>query len=128
MVVGGLEVGFGVGGVFEFDDDEGEAVDEEDDVGAALVVVFGDGELVDGEEVVVFGGVPVDQPELFAFGFAVVLVFDGDAFGEVAVEGFVVADQVRAGDVLEFAAGLVAGFGGDVGINQIDRLGQPIDE
>jgi hypothetical protein len=37
---------------------------------------------------------------LFAFGFAVFGVFNGDAFGEVAVEGFVVADQVGAGDVL----------------------------
>ena len=49
------------------------------------------------------------------------LVFDGDAFGEVAVEGFVIADQIGAIDVLEFALGLGAGFGGNVGIEPIDR-------
>lgn len=59
LVVGGFEVAFGVGGVFEFDDDEGQAVDEEDDIGAAVVVIFDEGELVHREEVVVFGGGPV---------------------------------------------------------------------
>ncbi len=121
LVVGGFEVGFGVGGVFEFDDDEGQAVDEEDDVGAAVVVIFDEGELVHREEVVVFGGGPVDQPELFAFGFTVLLVFDGDAAREVAVKGFVVADQVGAVDVLQFSLGGGAGIGGDVGVDAGDR-------
>lgn len=64
------------------------------------MVVFNDGKLVNGEKFVVFGGFPVNQPELFAFGFAVFGIFNGDAFGEVAVAGFVIVDQVGTGDVL----------------------------
>ena len=85
-------------------------------------MVFYDRELIDCEKVVVFGGFPIDQPELFAFGFAVALIFDGDAFGEVAVEDFVIADEIGAIDVLEFALGLGAGFGRNVGIEPIDRI------
>jgi len=45
------------------------------------VVVFDDGELIYCEEFVVFGSFPVNQPEFFAFGFAVFGAFNGDAFG-----------------------------------------------
>ena len=71
---------FGIGSVFEFDHHQGQPVDKEDDVGAAVVVVFDDGELIYREEFVIFGVVPVNQPKLFAFGFAVALIFNGDAF------------------------------------------------
>ena len=56
------------------------------------MVVFDDGELIDREEFVIGGVVPINQPKLFAFGFAVFGVFNGDAFGEVVVEDFVVVD------------------------------------
>ena len=59
LVVGAVDIGVFGGGVFEFEDGDGEAVEEEDDVGAA-VVVFVDGELVNGEPVVVEGLVEVD--------------------------------------------------------------------
>jgi hypothetical protein len=54
LVKGFFDVGVFVGGVFEFDDGDGQAVEEEDDVGAA-VSVFVDGELVHSEPVVVLG-------------------------------------------------------------------------
>ncbi len=81
------------------------------------MVVFDDGKLIYREEFIIGGGVPVNQPELFTFGFAVALIFNGDAFGEVAMEDFVVVDQVGTGDVLQFSLGLVAGFRGNVGID-----------
>lgn len=59
LVVGAVDVGVFGGGVFKFEDGDGEAVEKEDDVGAA-VSVFVDGELVDGEPVVVAGLVEVD--------------------------------------------------------------------
>lgn len=128
LVEGGLQIGFGIGGVFEFDRHQGQSVDEQENVGAAVVVVFDDGELIDGEEFVAFWVVPVDQPERFAFGVAVVGVFDRDAFGQVAVEGFVAADQIGAGDALQIALGSGAGVGGNVGIEPIDRPCQSVFE
>ena len=59
LVVGAVDVGVFGSGVFKFEDGDGEAIEKEDDVGAA-VVVFVDGELVDGEPVVVAGLVEVD--------------------------------------------------------------------
>lgn len=110
-------MGFGIGGVFEFNHHQGQPVDKKNDVGAAIVVVFDDGQLIHREEFVIFGVVPVDQPNLFPFGFAVALIFNGDAFGEVAVEGFVVVDQVGTNDVLQIPLSLVASFGRNVGID-----------
>ena len=52
LVPGGPDGSVLVGWVFEFDDGEEQAVDEEHNVWAAFVLVFGDGELVDGEPVV----------------------------------------------------------------------------
>ena len=121
-------MGFSIGSVLEFDHYQGQPVDEEDDVGAAVVVVFDDGELIHREEFVIGMGFPVNQPELFAFGFAVALILNGDAFGEVAMEGFVVVDQVRTGDVLQFSLCLVTSFGGNVGINSRQGLGQTVFE
>ena len=56
------------------------------------MVVFDDGELIYCEKFVIGGCVPVNQPELFTFGSAVALIFDSNAFGEVAMEDFVVVD------------------------------------
>ncbi len=121
-------MGFGIGSVFEFNHHQGQPVDKEDDVGAAVVVVFDDGELIHREEFVIFGGFPVNQPELFAVGFSIALIFNGNAFGEVAMKDFVVVNQVRAGDVLQFALGLVANVGGNVGIDSRQGLGQAVFE
>ena len=52
LVPGGPDGGVLVGRVFEFDDGEGQTVEEEDDVGAACVFVLADGELVDRQPVI----------------------------------------------------------------------------
>jgi hypothetical protein len=67
LVVGGFEGGGFGDRVFEFDDDEGDAVDEQDQVGAfglvPMIVMADDGELVGDDEFVVFRVVEVDRPD-----------------------------------------------------------------
>ncbi len=121
-------MGFGISRVFEFNHHQGQPVNKKNDVGAAVVVVFDDGELIHREEFVIGGVVPVNQPKLFPFGFAVALIFNSDAFGEVAMEDFVVIDQVGTGDVLQFPLCLVANVGGNVGIELRQGLGQAVFE
>ena len=67
-------------GVFEFDEDEGKAVDVEQDVGAAVVMFAFDPELGDGEVLVVVEVVVVDDANGGLLGASVgVFVFDVDA-------------------------------------------------
>jgi len=56
------------------------------------VVVFDDGKLIDYEKFVVVDVLPVDEVDGFASGFAVFLIFNGDAFGKVFMEYFVVVE------------------------------------
>ena len=128
LVVGAFDGGVGVGGIFEFDDDEGDAVDEEDEVGAFGLVVFGDGELVGDDEFVVVGMGEVDRPDAIASFDAVFLVGDGDAFGEVAMENFVVGEQVGGLDAFEGLAGGGEEFGGAVGVDAVEGGGEAIGE
>ncbi len=64
LLPSGPDGGVLVGGVLELDDAQGQAVDEEYDVGTAGVLILPDGELVDGQPVVVGGIVEVDDPRL----------------------------------------------------------------
>ena len=72
------DVGVLVGGVLEFQQHQRQAVDEQDDVGAAGFVGAFDGELVDGPPFVLLGVCPVDQANEVAACFAVLLILDGD--------------------------------------------------
>ena len=120
LLEGGTNGGVFVGGVFEFDDDQGQAVDEQHHVGAFVDAVFDDGELVDGQVVVVFGLGEVHQPDQVAAFLAVVVGGDGDAFGEQAVEGFVVGDEAGGIEALDLAQGIQAGLGRDGGVEAGD--------
>jgi hypothetical protein len=114
LVEGLVDVGVFVCGVFEFDDGDGQPVEEEDDVGAA-VSVFVDGELVYGEPVVVAGLLEVDEPDLVVDGAVALLVGDGDAIGEESMEAAVVFDEVLAFAADDLAQGFVDGVGGECG-------------
>lgn len=92
---------------FEFDEDEGEAVDEADEIGASVAIFAGDPELGDHEEVVVVGAIPVDDGEGFELFFVVVVaVLDFDASFEELV-GFLVGagDRLAAAVAGEFVEG-----------------------
>ena len=127
-MVGAFEGGVLVDRVFEFDDDEGDAVDEEDEVGAFGLVVFGDGELIGDDEFVVVGGMEVDRPDAIAPFDAVFLVGDGDAFGEVAVETFVVGEEIGGLDTIEGLAGCGEEFWREVGVDAVEGGVEAIGE
>lgn len=129
LVVGGPDVGGGVGGVFEFDDGDGQAVDEDDDVGPTVTAVLRDGVLVDGEPFVVLGGGGVEDTDGGAAAAAVaVTVFNGDALGEVLVEGAVVLDEGWGGGAKDFPEGLVERLPREVGVDAGDGVLQPSGE
>ena len=122
-----FNIGVFVCGVFEFDDGDGQAVEKEDDVGAT-VAVFDNGELVDGEPVVVVGLVEVDEPDEVVYAAVIALVGDGDAVGEEFVEAAIVFDQVLAFAADDLAQGFVDGVGGNVGIEASEGSAEAIDE
>ena len=124
LVIGVPDGGLGVGGVFEFDHGQGQAVDEEDDVRAAVVAVLDDGELVEREPVIV-RGVVGQELHLRAAQRAVGGVFDGDAVDQIAVGGAVAADEVGAVNARELAQGFVQRGGGQAGVQAGQRGAQP---
>jgi hypothetical protein len=127
LVKGLIDVGVFVCSVFEFDDGDGQPVEEKNDVGAA-VCVFVDGELIDGEPVVVAGLLEVDQPDLVVDSAVALLVGDGDAIGEEAVEAAVVFDQVLAFAADDLAQGFVDGVGGNVGVDAGEGAAEALGE
>ena len=52
-----------IGGVFEFDDRQRQSIDEHDQIGTAVDMIFNDGELVDDQPVIVFGVVEIEQAD-----------------------------------------------------------------
>ena len=91
------DVGLLVGRILELDHAEGQAVDEQHDVGTAGVVALGDGHLVDREEVVGGGVGVVDDGGLVAADRASGgPVLDVHALDEHAVEGAVASLEGRA--------------------------------
>src|SRR5450755_3603005 len=89
-----LERSFFVAGIFEFDDDQRQAVDEDDDIRAAFLDL-GDGELVDDEPVVFIEALEIDEAGQFvAQGAVAAVVLDGYAVDEQIVEGAVALDHV----------------------------------
>ena len=73
-------------GVFKFDEDEGQTVDIKQDVRPAIVNISPDPKLGDGQEVVVFWLVEIDEPDASVFGFTLgIAEGDGDAVADEAV-------------------------------------------
>ena len=123
LVPGSFDGGLLVGEVLQLDDGEGDAVDEDDDVGPAMFV-FDDGELVDGAEVVVFRVVEVDQGDVLTADFAVVKDVDFDAVDEHVMEGAVGLDEGGAAGGEDLADGFVDGFRRATGIDPSERFAE----
>ena len=84
-----------IGRVLQFDDTQRQPVDQEDDIRAAFALVLGDGELVNGQPVVISGVVKVHDPHLCPADTPIsVTVLHGHAVDEHAVEGAVAGFQV----------------------------------
>ena len=129
LVEGALDRGVLVAGVLELDHGQGQAVDEDDQVGAAVVLVLDDGELVDGQPVVLLRVCEVDQPDLVAGDRAVrAPVLDIHAIGEHPVEPAVVLDQARRLGPGDLAEGFVEGRLGDVRVKPFQGRSKAIRE
>ncbi len=117
-------------GRFEFDEDEGDAVDEADEIGTAAVHIARDPELRDEQEVVVGGGVPVDEADgLVALVAAGIAHPDDDVVFEQAVDLAVSGGGTHggavAGDLLDSQLQRV---GGDAGVELRQRGAQMSDQ
>jgi hypothetical protein len=108
-------------GVFEFDEDEGESVDVQQDVGAAVGAIALYPELGDGEVFVLIEGVVVNNADATGFGSALgVFVFDGDAVSDQSVDGAVGGDRGEGGVLVgEDGECLVDGDGGQVWVEAV---------
>jgi hypothetical protein len=123
LVDGGVEVGLHVGGVFEFDGGDGEAVEEDGEVGAdGFAGRVDKGELTDEEEVIIGGVVEIEEGGAASADFfgGAVFEFVFDAVSEEGVEPAVVLDQCWERRMGEGADELV-GFGmGEEGVETVE--------
>ena len=94
LLPGGPDGGVGVCRVLELDHSERQPVHEQHDVGASLDLVLHNGELVDGQPVVVGWIVEVDHPSLRPPDAPVVAVFHRHAVDDHAMERPIAASSV----------------------------------
>ena len=112
--------------VLELDDAQGQAVDEQHDVGAAGVLVLRDSELVDRQPVVGGGIVEVDDSRLRpAHRAAVRAVLHGHAVDQHPVEGAVARLERRPLRPRQLAKGVVQRLGGQTGVQLAEGVPQP---
>lgn len=116
VVVVGVFGGFGER--FELDEDEGETVDETDEIGTFGIGIASNSHLGGEEEIVVGGAVPVDDADdLDALAALGIGNGDLDAIAQEIPEVVVGVDGVVGGTVLgELGDGLVDGGGREVGV------------
>ena len=88
------DVGVFVRRIFQFDDTQRQAVDENHDVGAAVVLAFNHRELVHHQPVVVVRVIEINQPDNFRADAAVLAAaLDGDAVHQHPMKGAVVGNE-----------------------------------
>jgi len=124
LVVGAGHVGRFAPRAFQLEDDQRQAVDVDDDVGPAGVCAF-DGELVDDQEVVVLGVVPVDEVDVLVAVCAVDLIFQLVATGEGLVEVHVALVQRHTVGVAGGGHDFVQGLGQQMGVAPCQVRPQP---
>ena len=118
-----------VGRVLQFDHAQRQAVDEDHDVGPAVVLALDDRELIDRQPVVVGRVVVVDELHPVPGDRAVLAaILDLHAIPQHPVEGPVGPDERRRVDAEDFAEGLLAGLVGNVGVDPVDGFAQAADE
>jgi len=107
-LIGGPDRGVLVGWILQFDHGKRQAVDEQDNVWSPRVLALRNGKLVDGEPVVVFRMIEIDDARLSAGDRAVLaLVFDIDAVAEHSMEGAVALDERWRVGTRESAVGIL---------------------
>ena len=83
-----------IGSILELDHRQRQAVEEEDDIGTALMLLVGNGELIKGEPVVVGLLLEIDDACLRAGDGAVrAAILDGDAIDQEPMDGTIALDE-----------------------------------
>jgi len=96
-----------VGHILEFEEGQGNAVQEDNDVRAAIRAIFDNGELIDGSPIVVVGFVEVEQLDEIVGNAVLDAIFDVDAVGEEVMKAAVAFDKIGTGNARELADGVV---------------------
>ena len=125
LFVGLPHIGVQVGRVLEFQQHQGQAVDEQDDVGPARVPGATNRELVDRQPVVGLRLGPVDQPHEVAARFTIHLVLHRHARHQQAVEMPVGGQQRRNAQVEHLRERIVPRGWRNAGVQPLDRRAQP---
>ncbi len=112
--------------VLELDDAQGQAVHEQHHVGPAVVLVFGDRELIDGQQVVVGWSVEVDDLGLGTTNLPVVgPVLHRHAVDHHAVKGAVSGLERRPLGASQLSERIVERWVGELWIKQAQSVAQP---
>ena len=129
LVPGVPDRGVLIGGIFQFDHAQGQAVEEDDQIGSAVVLAFDDGELIDNQPVVFCRVVEIDQPHPIARNGTVrAAILDFHAIPQHPVKGPIVPHQRRRFQPQHLSQRLLAGFVGNVGIQPVDSIPQPLNQ
>ena len=129
LLPGGPDGGLFIDRVLQLDDRQRQPVDEQHHVGAALVPVLDDGELVDRQPVVVGRVVEVDDTRLVAAHRAVgVAVFHRHAVHGHAMEGAVAGFQRGSLRVGQLAEGVVQGIGRKIGVEAGEGIAETLGQ
>ena len=102
LVVGILCAGVLFGGAFEFHQHERQTVDKQDDVGAAVVVVFDVGILIDHRKIVGFGMLEVHQTDECRAGLAICGIVDLHAVLQISRKDAVLLHETAALKIANF--------------------------
>ena len=112
------DVGVFVRRIFQFNDAQRQAVDENHHVRAPVVLAFDHRELVHHKPVVVVRVGKINQPDDFRADAAVLAAaLDGDAVHQQPMKGAVAGDEGRMLREGDFAEGFVQRFGGSLGFS-----------
>ena len=111
-----------IGGILELDDRQRQAIDKDDQIRAAVDMVFQNGKLIDHQPIIIVGIFKIDQPDLIAFDAAIFgSIFNFDAIREHFMERTVVADQGGRRGTRHLAEGIFQGFGRNGWIDACQR-------
>lgn len=116
LVEGVFDGGFFIVGILEFKDDQRQAINEDNNIGTAVVLPM-NGKLIDGADVVLVRLIPVDGVDVAMLAVPVwKLHFQFDAASEHLMKGEVAAQGVGAFGLAEDAHGFIERAGGKVAL------------
>ena len=127
LVPGRPDCGVLVGRILQFDDAEGQTVEEQHDIRPAVVLVLRDGELIDRQPIVPVGPFEVDDANLVAAHVSAgIPIFDVDAVYEHPVKRAISGFQGGSFGAGQHAAGIVQGGQRKGGVQFSEDAAKPV--